>query len=140
MQVDQVMSRNCRIVNANDTLQKAARIMREENLGALPVQDPDKDRLIGMITDRDIVTRCVARGKDGDARVRDAMTMDVKYCFEDADLDETLENMAEIQLRRLPVVNREKRLVGIISLADAARYYAPDAVGLALSGVVEPTH
>jgi CBS domain-containing protein len=140
MQVDQVMSRNCRIVNANDTLQKAARIMREENLGALPVQDPDKDRLVGMITDRDIVTRCVASGKDGDARVRDAMTMDVKYCFEDADLDETLENMAEIQLRRLPVVNREKRLVGIISLADAARYYAPDAVGLALSGVVEPTH
>jgi CBS domain-containing protein len=140
MQVDQVMSRNCRIVNANDTLQKAARIMREENLGALPVQDPDKDRLVGMITDRDIVTRCVASGKDGDARVRDAMTMDVKYCFEDADLDETLENMAEIQLRRLPVVNREKRLVGIISLADAARYYAPDAVGLALSGVVEPAH
>jgi CBS domain-containing protein len=66
--------------------------------------------------------------------------MDVKYCFEDADLDETLENMAENQLRRLPVVNREKRLVGIISLADAARYYAPDAVGLALSGVVEPAH
>jgi CBS domain-containing protein len=140
MQVDQVMSRDCRVVNANDTLQKAARIMREENLGALPVQDPDKDRLVGMITDRDIVTRCVASGKDGDARVSDAMTKDVKYCFEDADLDETLENMAEIQLRRLPVVNREKRLVGIISLADAARYYSPDAVGLALSGVVSPAH
>jgi CBS domain-containing protein len=140
MQVDQVMSRNCRIVNANDTLQKAARIMREEDLGALPVQDPDQDRLVGMITDRDIVTRCVASGKDGDARVRDAMTTDVKYCFADADLDETLENMAEIQVRRLPVVNREKRLVGIISLADAARSYAPDAVGVALSGVVNPAH
>jgi len=56
MQVEEVMSRNCRIVNANDTLQKAARIMREENVGILPVQDPDQDRLIGMITDRDIVT------------------------------------------------------------------------------------
>jgi CBS domain-containing protein len=66
------------------------------------------------------------------------MTSDVKYCFEDADLDETLENMAEIQLRRLPVVNREKRLVGIISLADAARSYSPDAVGIAFSGVVSP--
>ncbi|HKB97098.1 MAG TPA: CBS domain-containing protein [Rhizomicrobium sp.] len=140
MQVDQVMSRNCRIVNTNDTLQKAAQIMREENLGALPVQDPDKDRLVGMITDRDIVTRCVASGMDSNARVGDAMTKDVKYCFEDADLDETLENMAEIQLRRLPVVNREKRLVGIISLADAARFYSPDAVGIALSGVVSPVH
>ena len=140
MQVEQVMSRKCRVVNANDTLQKAARIMREENVGILPVQDPDKDRLVGMITDRDIVTRCVASGKDGDARVRDAMTQDVKYCFEDADLDETLENMAEIQLRRLPVMSRQKRLVGIVSLADAARCYSPDAVGVAFSGVVSPGH
>jgi CBS domain-containing protein len=140
MQVEEVMSRNCRVVNVNDTLQKAARIMREENVGVLPVQDPDKDRLVGVITDRDIVTRCVASGGDGDAKVRDAMTEDVKYCFEDADLDETLENMAEIQLRRLPVVNREKRLVGIISLADAARCYSPDAVGVAFSGVVSPAH
>ena len=62
MQVEEVMSRNCRLVNVDDTLQKAARIMREENVGVLPVQDPGQDRLVGVITDRDIVTRVLARG------------------------------------------------------------------------------
>jgi CBS domain-containing protein len=138
MQVGEVMSRNCRIVKADDTIQKAARIMADEDVGILPVAD--QDRLIGMVSDRDIVTRCVAHGADGGTRVRDVMTRDVKYCFEDADLDETLDNMAEIQLRRLPVVSREKRLVGIVSLGDAARLYSPDAAGQAYSGVVSQFH
>ncbi|HWY61450.1 MAG TPA: CBS domain-containing protein [Rhizomicrobium sp.] len=132
----EVMTKNCRFVNANDTLRKAAEIMAAEDVGILPVAD--KDRLIGMISDRDIVTRSLARGGNGKAHVRDVMTKNVKYCFEDADLDDTLENMAEIQVRRLPVMNREKRLVGIVSLSDAARAYSPDAVGIAFSGVVTP--
>jgi CBS domain-containing protein len=136
MQVGEVMTKRCRFVNANDTLRKAAEIMAAEDVGILPVAD--KDRLIGMISDRDIVTRSLARGGDGKTHVRDAMTKNVKYCFEDADLDDTLENMAEIQVRRLPVMNREKRLVGIVSLSDAARMYSPDAVGIAFSGVVTP--
>jgi len=136
MQVGEVMTKNCRFVNANDTLRKAAEIMAAEDVGILPVAD--KDRLIGMISDRDIVTRSLARGGNGKAHVRDVMTKNVKYCFEDADLDDTLENMAEIQVRRLPVMNREKRLVGIVSLSDAARAYSPDAVGIAFSGVVTP--
>jgi CBS domain-containing protein len=136
MQVGEVMTKNCRFVNANDTLHKAAEIMAAEDVGILPVAE--KDRLIGMISDRDIVTRSLARGGSGKAHVRDVMTKNVKYCFEDADLDDTLENMAEIQVRRLPVMNREKRLVGIVSLSDAARVYSPDAVGIAFSGVVAP--
>ena len=136
MQVGEVMTKSCRFVNANDTLRKAAEIMAAEDVGILPVAD--KDRLIGMISDRDIVTRSLARGGNGKAHVRDVMTKNVKYCFEDADLDDTLENMAEIQVRRLPVMNREKRLVGIVSLSDAARAYSPDAVGIAFSGVVTP--
>jgi CBS domain-containing protein len=91
-----------------------------------------------MITDRDIVIRCIAQGKDSNARVRDAMTRDVKYCFQQDDLDDVMENMAEIQVRRLPVLSEDKRLVGVISLADAARMHTPDTVGIAFSGVVTP--
>jgi len=136
MQVREVMSKNCRIVNAGDTLRKAAEIMTAENVGILPVTE--NDRIVGMISDRDIVTRGVARGGDGKTRVRDAMTGHVKYCFDDADLDDTLDNMAEIQVRRLPVMDRDKRLVGIVSLADAARYYSSDAAGTTYSGIVCP--
>jgi CBS domain-containing protein len=134
MRVADVMTRSCRVINANNSLQKAAEIMEEEDIGALPVAE--NDRLIGVITDRDIVTRGLAKGKNAKARVREAMTQNVKYCYEDDDLDHTLQNMAEIQLRRLPVMSREKRLVGIVSLADAARSYSPDAVGVAYCGVV----
>jgi CBS domain-containing protein len=134
MQVEDLMTKSCQIESANCTLKKAAEIMSEENIGALPV--PEMDRLVGVITDRDIVTRGLAKEKNGSARVRDVMTQNVKYCFADEDLDHVLENMAEIQLRRLPVMNREKRLVGIVSLADAARLHAPDTVGVAFSGVI----
>jgi CBS domain-containing protein len=136
MKVGEAMNRGAHIVNANDTLKKAAEIMAEEDVGFLPVEEDD--RLIGMITDRDIVTRCVAQGKDGDARVRDAMTRDVKYCYDYDDLEAVMENMAEIQVRRLPVMSEEKRLIGILSLADVARCYSPDTVGIAFSGVVAP--
>jgi CBS domain-containing protein len=136
MKISEVMNRSALIINANETLKKAAQIMASEDIGFLPVED--EDRLVGMITDRDIVTRCVAQGKDGTSRVRDAMTKDVKYCFDDDDIDDVMDNMADLQVRRLPVMSRDKRLVGVLSLADAARTYSPDAVGLAFSGVVSP--
>lgn len=136
MKVGDAMTKNCKLVHANDTIRKAAQIMAQEEIGWIPVQDGD--RIIGMITDRDIVTRSVAQGKDGTARVRDAMTHDVKYCFEDEELDHTLDNMADLQLRRIPVMSRSKRLVGVLTLADAARSYDPSAVGAALCAVVEP--
>src|ERR1700710_2793123 len=99
MKVGEAMNRGAHIVSADDPLKKAARIMAEEDVGFLPVEE--NDRLVGTITDRDIVTRIVAQGKDGASRVRDAMTRDVKYCFDDEDLDSVMENMAEIQVRRL---------------------------------------
>lgn len=136
MKVSHAMTREPLIIDANDTIKHAAEIMAREDVGFLPVQEDD--RLVGMLTDRDIVIRCVVQGKDGTARVRDAMTKDVKYCFEHDDLDEVMENFAEIQVRRMPVLTTDKRLVGILSLADAARCYSADAVGVALSGVVEP--
>src|SRR5690606_20837568 len=94
--------------------------------------------LVGMITDRDIVVRVVANGMDGDARVRDAMTREVKYCYEDEEMDHVVSNMGDIQVRRLPVVDRDKRLVGVISLADAALAHDPEGVGSAMTGVVDP--
>lgn len=136
MRVSEAMTRDPLIISANDTVKRAAEIMAREDVGYLPVEEGD--RLVGMLTDRDIVLRCVAQGKNGDARVRDAMTRDVKYCFENDDLDEVMENFAEIQVRRMPVMSADKRLVGILSIADAARCYSPDAVGVTLSGVVEP--
>ena len=136
MKVREAMNPGARTVRADDPLKLAAKIMAQEDVGFLPVEQDD--RLVGMITDRDIVTRCVATGMNGDARVGDAMTKDVKYCFEDEDIDEVMENMAEIQVRRLPVMSRAKRLVGVLSLADLARCYSADATGVAFSGVVAP--
>jgi CBS domain-containing protein len=108
-------------------------MMAQEEVGFLPVYEDD--RLIGMLTDRDIVLRCVAQGHYGKARVRDAMTKDIKYCYEDEEIDSVLSNMADIQVRRLPVMNREKSLVGVLSLADAAKSWAAAATGKAYSGI-----
>jgi CBS domain-containing protein len=136
MKVAKIMSSEVHIASPNDSIEEIARIMASEDIGFLPVGE--NDRLIGTITDRDIVIRGIASGKDGDARVRDVMTKDVKYCFSDEEIDHVIENMGDIQVRRLPVVNREKRLVGILSLADAALKHDPEATGSALTGVVEP--
>jgi CBS domain-containing protein len=90
-----------------------------------------------MITDRDIAIRGVATGKAPDTPIRDVMTDDVKYCFDDEEVDDVARNMADIQVRRLPVVNREKRLVGIIALSDIAAAEDADVVGDTVSGISE---
>jgi CBS domain-containing protein len=111
--------------------------MADIDAGAVPVGE--NDRLVGMITDRDIAVRAVAQGKGPDAKVREVMSEEVQYCFEDEDLDEVARNMGEIQVHRLPVVNRDKRLVGIVSLGDIARRGAPgNTTGEALSGISRP--
>ena len=136
MKVLEAMIRGAFVVEAGDNVRRASQMMAEDDLGFLPVIDDEK--IIGVLTDRDIVTRCVALGLSGNSRVGAIMTPRVRYCYEDEDLDHVIENMAELQIRRMPVLNRAKRLVGILSLADAARTYSPDAVGIAFSGVVSP--
>jgi uncharacterized protein (DUF2267 family)/predicted transcriptional regulator len=136
MKVSDVMSRNVRIASPNDTLDEIAKCMAKEDVGFLPVGE--NDRLVGTITDRDIVARAIARGADGQSCVRDAMTPEVKYCFEDDSVDDAIQIMSDIQIRRMPVVNRNRRLVGVISLADAAKKYDPTMTGSALGGVTEP--
>jgi Mg/Co/Ni transporter MgtE len=81
----------------------------------------------------------VAQGKSPDTRIRDVMTDDVKYCFDDEEVEDVARNMADIQVRRLPVVNRAKQLVGIVAIADIAASEAPEVVGDAVSGISEPS-
>src|SRR3954471_11702476 len=118
MKVSEAMTRRVRVANPKETVQHAAQIMASLNVGALPVGE--NDRLVGMITDRDIAIRAVAKGKGPQARVSDIMTKDVKYCFDDQDIEEVTYNMADTQVRRLPVINHDRRLVGILSLGDIA--------------------
>jgi CBS domain-containing protein len=136
MQVSEAMSTDVRIANPNQSIRDAARTMAEIDAGVLPVGE--NDRLVGMITDRDIAVRAVAAGKDPGTAVREVMTEEVKYCFESDDLKEVARNMADIKVRRLPVLNKDKRIVGILSLGDIAITEGAKNAGGALCGISEP--
>jgi CBS domain-containing protein len=136
MRVSECMTRDVQIVDPNDSLVGAAKAMAELDAGALPVGE--NDRLIGMITDRDIAVRGVAAGMGPNAKVGDVMNSEVKYCFDDQEVDEVLTIMGDLQIRRMPVLNREKRLVGIVSLGDLASNGQARRAGDALSGISRP--
>src|SRR5262245_37476131 len=137
MKVSEVMTRDVRLVRPDQTIREAAQLMAELDIGALPVED--KDRLVGMITDRDIAVRAVAEGKGPDTPIRQVMSAEIKYCYDDQSIDEVTQNMGELRIRRLPVVNRDKRLVGILSLGDlAVDESAQDEAGEALGGISRP--
>jgi CBS domain-containing protein len=136
MKVSEAMTRDVRVASPDETIQKAARTMASLDAGVLPVGE--HDHLVGMVTDRDIAIRGIAKGKGPKAKVRDVMTEDVKYCFDDQEIEEVTRNMADIQVRRLPVLNREKRLVGILSLGDIATSHDGDSAGDALRGISRP--
>lgn len=133
MLIREAMTRDVTTVAPAATLREAARLMSQIDAGVLPVAEGD--RLIGMITDRDIAVRAVAIGKAPDVSVGEVMTHEVKYCFDDDDVEDVCENMADQQLRRLPVVDRDKRLVGIVSLSDFAQNGETDFAGEALEGI-----
>ena len=118
MRIAEIMSRDVHIARPTDSIQHAARVMAEIEAGALPVGEDD--RLVGMLTDRDIAVRAVAAGLGPDCPVREVMTHDVKYVYEDETIDDLARNIAILQVRRLPVLSRDKRLVGIVSLSDLA--------------------
>jgi CBS domain-containing protein len=137
MKVSECMMRDVRIANPGETIRQAAQTMAQLDAGALPVGE--NDRLVGMITDRDIAVRAVAGGKSPDTPIRDVMSSDVCYCFDDQDIEDVAINMADIQVRRLPVVDRNKRLVGILALGDIAQADNQDKPAAeALCGISEP--
>jgi CBS domain-containing protein len=137
MKVREAMTRDVRLVKPDQTIREAAQLMAELDIGALPVEE--NDRLVGMITDRDIAVRAVAEGGGPDTSIGQVMTREVRYCFEDQSIDEVTQNMGELRIRRLPVLSREKRLVGILSLGDLAiDESAQDEAGEALGGISRP--
>jgi CBS domain-containing protein len=135
MQLKDVMTTKVQLTDPGAKLKDAAISMREGDFGLLPVGA--NDRLVGTITDRDITIRAVAEGKDPNTTtVGDVMSNGIHYCFEDQDVEEAARVMSEAQVRRLPVLNRDKRLVGIVALADlATKSGAARSVGAALTGV-----
>jgi CBS domain-containing protein len=137
MQVKEVMTENVSVVEPDTQIPQIARKMRDEDIGSLPVVE--NERLVGMVTDRDIVVRAVAEGQDvRTATAREAMSPRILYCFDDQTVEEVLENMGEQQIRRLPVVDRDKRLVGVVSLGDLAKS-AKKKAGDALKEISQPT-
>lgn len=140
MQLRDVMTRDVEIVRPDATLAEAAGRMKALDVGPLPVCDGN--RLVGMLTDRDVTTRATAAGQDPrTTRVRDAMTPDVAYCFEDQDISEAEQLMRERKIRRIAVLDRNKQLVGMVSLGDlATKSGGEKAPHEVLTDVSEPAH
>ncbi len=117
MKVREVMKKDVELIAKDKSISDAAKIMRDDGVGSLPVAY--NDRLVGMITDRDITISVVAEGKKPDStKVEDCMSEHIKYCYEDEELDDVMLQMNKLHVRRLPVMNRDKRLVGIVSRGD----------------------
>lgn len=137
MKLSEIMTREVIVIQPDDSLQSAAKMMRDRNIGFLPVCDGED--LLGVISDRDITIRALADGMDVSVMLgRDLMTSPAIYCFEDQEVNEAAKIMEENQIRRLVVLSREnKRLVGVISLGDLARN-ATDRSGKVLQKVSEP--
>jgi CBS domain-containing protein len=117
-QIKDVMSRDVKLVTPGTTIREAAQQMRDGDFGMLPVAE--NDRMIGAVSDRDIAVRAVADDKGPDTTVREIMSSGICWAYEDESVDEAARIMSERQIRRLPVVNRDKRLVGIVALGDFA--------------------
>nr|WP_255500370.1 CBS domain-containing protein [Brevundimonas sp. P7753] len=132
------MSTDVQVCAPGDTMADAARMMKKIDAGFLPVGE--NDRLVGMITDRDLAVRGVAEDRGPNTPVRDIMSAEVLYCFDDESLDDVASQMGAQQVRRLPVLSRSKRLVGVISLGDISQAGGNGSqAAAALAGVTEPS-
>jgi CBS domain-containing protein len=117
--ISEVMTRGVEVIGPDETLQRAAQLMDELNVGSLPVCDGN--RLVGMITDRDITVRATAAGMaPGEASVAEVMSEQTRWCTEDQTIDDVMQQMADVQIRRVPVLNERREVVGIVSLGDLA--------------------
>ncbi|OGA59474.1 MAG: inosine-5-monophosphate dehydrogenase [Betaproteobacteria bacterium RIFCSPLOWO2_12_FULL_65_14] len=130
MRVSEAMTRHVRVCNPGDSIRDCANVMAEIGAGVLPVAE--NSLLVGMITDRDIAIRAVAAGKGPDTPVREVLSKEVLFCFDDQDLDHVASSMGQARVRRVPVLTRDDRLVGILSLGDVARHSPEAAAGAVL--------
>ena len=136
MKINKCMTRDVQLTSPTQSIREAAKKMAEIDAGSLPVADDN--RLVGMITDRDIAIRAVAEGKSPDTPVSEVMSKEVLYCFDDQELEEVSRNMADVKVRRLPVLNRDKKLVGIVSLGDLSQKEQPEATAKAVTNISKP--
>jgi CBS domain-containing protein len=139
MKIRDILTKDPEVIHPDATICEAARMMKQHDIGMLPVCDGD--RLVGSLTDRDLTIRAIADGADPlKTRVREVMTSRIYHCFEDDGLAEATRIMEDQQIRRLPVLNREKRLIGIISVGDlAVRTHNERLVEEVMERVCEPT-
>ena len=137
MKLREIMTSEVEVIHPNDTLQTAARKMHDRDIGFLPVCDGD--RLIGVLTDRDLITRALAEGTESKAMLgRDLVTSPAIYCFEDQSVDEAAKLMHDNQIRRLVILSRDKQMVGVVSLGDLAMSADDKLTGEVLQSVSEP--
>jgi CBS domain-containing protein len=123
MKIQDIMTKNPSCVTPDASVREAAQVMKQEDVGIVPVVDGQSERrLVGVVTDRDIAIRCIADGKDGNCRVRDVMsTSDLATCHENDDVDNVMDAMRSEKVRRIPIVDERGSLVGIVSQADVLR-------------------
>jgi CBS domain-containing protein len=137
MKVAECMTQEVETITADQSIREAAQFMLRADAGAMPVSDGD--RLIGMVTDRDITVRATAEGRGPDTPVRDVMTDEILFCFDDEEVEQVALKMSDRQVRRMPVLSREDQsLVGIVSLGDLSRSDRDDAASVALDGITDP--
>jgi CBS domain-containing protein len=135
MKISEVMTRDVRTARPDQSIKEAAKLMAKIDSGAILVND--QDRLVGMITDRDITIKAIAQGLDGETPISKIMSGSIRYCFEDEDVEQVAKNMADIHMRRLPVLSRAKRLVGVVSLGNIASSKSKEACSTVLRGVAQ---
>ncbi len=139
MNVKDIMQTPVMAVSAATNLRNAAQLMRDEGIGFLVVAE--NDELIGTLTDRDIVTRAVSQGLDmNSVQVDEIMSINLLYCHEEHSVDEVANQMNETQVRRIPVVGRDNKLTGIVSIGDMAQHLSPEMTGHVLKGITESYH
>jgi CBS domain-containing protein len=137
MKIAECMTQDIEIVSPDQPIQEAAQFMLRADAGVMPVSEGDK--LVGMVTDRDIAVRAVAEGLGPDTPVRDVMSGNVLFCFDDEEVEAVALKMSDSQVRRMPVLSREdERLVGIVSLGDISRSEQSEAAAVALDGITDP--
>jgi len=138
-QVAQVMTRSVRSLSPQDTIAAAARTMQQLDVGVVPVCEAQ--RLVGLVTDRDLVIRGIAEGRDAASTpLGQVMSLDLRWCRADQSIDEVLEQMRDSRVRRVPVLDEAHRLVGMLSLGDLALRADADGAGIVLQEISEPGH
>jgi CBS domain-containing protein len=137
MKIADCMSRDVQTVNPDQPIREAALFMLRADAGSMPVLEGE--RLVGMVTDRDIAVRAVAQGRGPDTPVREAMSEEILVCYDDDEVEEVAMKMSDAQVRRFPVISRDGgRLVGIVSLGDLSRSEQGEAASVALDGITDP--